>query len=399
MPKSPLPRLRRWLRQKRSGRPAGLKRHYQERRRITVALVVLLCLVAAGAYADLRLGDNRDRAVDLAFNIGYGAAASVLATLLVAVTQLQFRIKERLDQGKDTLRLLGITPGRNTSTALVVTAWTTGRDEGASTASEHELLGPLDDKPDGLDRTTYVRRDMLLVADLIRLLQKAGLEAPHIVSDEHFLEDFKPGAHRSRRVQVKTDENNKATVTNVVVIGLWGNKVTERLVGPTDRVLPFRLDSTQGQSIRTFGPDADDEEQFTNYGPQKRKAQVHGFALIARFHLKDVVLSILGGTYGLPTARLGDLLASRPPELEALIDIDPELDMWTGIRCPGEGRRFKPYVVDTPYVARRRYQDHWLADLLAKPRPASDGPARTTIESAVPQDQHDTERSEPTSFS
>lgn len=266
--------LSRWRRPRSTPRTGTLARLAGERERIKLWLLILAGIVTIIIGANVLSGGLRGRSVDLAFNLMYGACGSVLATLLVALFQIRFRTREVHEQAGESLRLLGVKPGTASRVALVVTTWKSGHRDVTPRRSDG-FLGPATSYPDELDDSIYVRRDMLLVADLMRLLQKGGLGAPVIVSDEEFLTDVR---HHTRQgpISVYVGDGRYEMVTNVIVIGLWGNKVTEHLMSLERSVIPFRLDSDQGQEIRIYSPDVSDDGQYLPLRQLDERLQVEG---------------------------------------------------------------------------------------------------------------------------
>lgn len=361
--------LYRWRRPRPTPRTGTLDRLAVERERIKLWLLILAGIVAILIGADLLSGGVRGRSVDLAFNLMYGACGSVLATLLVALFQIRFRTREVHEQAGESLRLLGVKPGTTSRVALVVTTWKSGHRDVTPRRSDG-FLGPAASYPDELDDSIYVRRDMLLVADLMRLLQKGGLGAPVIVSDEEFLTDVRDHT-RQGPISVYVGDGRYEMVTNVIVIGLWGNRVTEHLMSLDRSVIPFRLDSDQGQEIRIYSPDVSDDGQYLPLRQLDERLQVEGgekvrgCALISRFRFDDVTVSILGGAYGLPTARLGDLLLNQPPEGRALWQIEDTVDFWAGIGTPSHGSRTTElFEVETPRTKLGQVEGRRFSDLL-----------------------------------
>lgn len=269
----------------RTGAVARLQRY---RWLVYRALLGLVLIVSAIVAADVALGQPQGVG-GLAFTIAYGACGSVLATILVSLTQVWFRLREMLAQGNEAIRVLGIRPDKHCRVAIVVTAWETGKWREQEPVGADGKLGPHKDYPDGLDDAIYVRRDVLLVADLIRLTQKAGLDAPLIVSDRELLDQVR--AHsRERHLQVYTGDKNWVPVTDVVVVGLWGNRVTRKLSDAPQ--VPFRLVTKQGlQHLKLDPSDDNDRSRPTTFEPQddeRREGGQHrstttGFALVARF--------------------------------------------------------------------------------------------------------------------
>lgn len=93
--------------------------------------------------------------------------------------------------------------------------------------------------------------------------------------------------------------------------------------------------------------------------------KVRGCALISRFRFDDVTVSILGGAYGLPTARLGDLLLNQPPEGRALWSIEDDVDFWAGIGTPSYGSRTTElFEVETPRTKLGQVKGRRFSDLL-----------------------------------
>jgi hypothetical protein len=335
-----------------------------------MSLAALLFVVAALVAGDVILGQPGG-IPRLAFNIAYGTCGSVLATILVALTQVWFRLRELLAQGNEAVRLLGIRPSRDCRVALVVTAWETGKWREQEPVREDGKLGAHKEYPDALDDTIYVRRDVLLVADLIRLIQKAGLDAPVIISDKELLDQVNHHGC-TRDLQVNTGDNTWVTVTDVVVLGLWGNVITAKL--SESQYVPFRLalNDRGNQVLQIEPPDPHDPVGVQTMGPQpderrdnrKYEKSTEGFAFIARFRFADVGVAVLGGSYGLPTARLGDLLLTRPKAAERLWEVDPESDFWAGVRTPPRSRRFGTYGLTTPHVGQGQVREHRFGDLL-----------------------------------
>jgi hypothetical protein len=101
-----------------------------------------------------------------------------------------------------------------------------------------------------------VQRDMLLAADIIRLLQRAGLDAPFIESDEVFvggLLDHRAGEH----VTINPGDHSRLPLASMICIGLWANKITEALARASIGAAPFELIRTPKQHF-ALHPAADD---------------------------------------------------------------------------------------------------------------------------------------------
>lgn len=269
------------------------------------------------------------------------------------------------------MRLLGVRPGRESRVALVVTGWQTGKWRDENPVRGDGKLGPYQSYPDFLDDTIYVRRDVLLIADLIRLLQKSGLDAPIIVSDKELVHQVRRQEH-VRGIQVNTGDGRWESVTNVVVVGLWGNQVTASLSASS--AVPFRLglDEAGRQVLRVDPADRLDPAGTQTLGPQdderrdggRHVKETPGFGFIARLTFADVRLALLGGSYGLPTARMGDLLLNRPAASERLWDIEADADFWVGVTTPARGDRNGLFGVGVPQVAHSRVIDSRLTDVL-----------------------------------
>lgn len=292
-------------------------------------LVVLMVVTLAVAWSDLSSREGRPDALDLVIGLTYGAIGSILATILVTLVQIQFQIRERLEKATEALKVLGVTPSLGTRVALVLIA------------------------RDGINMTrTYARRDILLVADLIRLMQRAGLDAPLILSDQDFMLQAE-APHSAWGLLTNVEDGQRLITTNVICIGLWSNALLEKLADASPDMLPVQLERDAQRVVLPSGRVLKLKDDY---------------AFVARFHLRDVVLTVLAGTYSLPTARLGDFLSSMPDVGRSLWEVDSQHDFWATIRCPGEGEdqrgRRDSYVVEPPMTWNRARAHRTLHDWL-----------------------------------
>jgi len=331
-------------------------------RRMQIAVVVLICLVIGVACLDI-FGSTAKHWQVVIYNALYSLLASLLASTIVSWVIFQQRIRDRQQQNQLTLALLGLAPPEPThQVVIVVPAFPLPlkEDRLREFRLSERARNMLERVPaniikdwDEIHNYAYARRDMLLALDIERVLAVAGLPPPYVLSDYEFLQALHDAAGNdegSSAFRIRTEKhvrNQPSDITHVILIGLWSNLATMLLQG--DQRVPIEiLGAGDEREFRLLIPDSDGYMLSSSTGTKGRA--VRGSedlpqALVAKFHLPEVCIAILGGTSALGTARLGDFILHRAAEFKKLSEADVSDDIWLGVKCPPTKMRDDPYVL------------------------------------------------------
>jgi hypothetical protein len=339
-----------------------LHRLVRAKRRTQLSAVLVVSLLVAVAAFDI-FGGAAEHWRAVLYNVFYSTLASLLASIIVSWVIFQQRIRDRQQQGRLMLGFLGLDPpGIRDQVAIVVPAFPVpvGGPEGTQPFQHPKGTDEIVEMiPDNLIKNwseianhAYARRDMLLVLDIARVLATAGLPPPHVVSDYDFLQavhDSAPQRPRSHGLHMRTDSSgldDPVRISHVVLVGLWSNLAT-MLLQKSDAVPLEIFGDGPEREIRLLVPNADGDmlrPPKTSERESGQNSEVAPHAVMAKFHLPDICLSILGGTNALGTARLGDFILRPPVDFKRLADAQRDDDLWLGIKCPPAGDRWGSYA-------------------------------------------------------
>lgn len=345
----------------------------RDRDRNRVRLQILLVSAVLTVAIDLLVtGHAPTRLQTLPLNLLYGIYASLLAALLIERWAVTREVDRHRSYAYEALGVLGIVEALELEeVAIVVPSFPTGPhpEAGVHGANQRLLQTRLGFAPSsGLRKSanemgsySYARRDMLAVADLMRLVGAAGLPQPFIVSDDSFAKALHDIHKTGGALRVKTGERKPNEVRRVraaVVVGLWSNIVTWML--SDHDAVPFGLSNDANPNARKIRFDSPTHSHESLWLPQE-SSESRAYGLFARLTLDEFRFVVVGGISSLGTVRLGDLIAHKPSACSALFDADPTDDLWALISCPGEGDRGGAYDV----VLHRSCKDYVRKDLRA----------------------------------
>lgn len=363
-----------------------------QRRRYSLALVGLLIASLAAVVIDISTySPDSSRTSQIVLAYTYNLLASLLVAALISRLVVSLSIREFMARPTTPLAVLGIraSPGLG-RVALVLSAIpvpeTNLRPDTVESIQQELSVPPQvaisDQVRKGLENLgvyAHSRRDILLTADLTRLMGDAGLDAPLIVSDVEFMTAIAESTSTGRRFRKGIHLQDRSAepyathrVTHAVVIGLWSSLVTTSLTESPD--IPIRLvDGPDSREIHLRATDTGQTVRVDATIGQRRTENVpHTPSVLARFFFRDISLSIVGGTRGLGTARIGDLLGSRPSTCEELWSTEYSNDLWAGISCPGRGRRGEDFSITAAFNQAGMLRTKRISDVIRWPETSED---------------------------
>jgi hypothetical protein len=334
------------------------------KRRYTASLFALFLTIAAVGLADwLVQGRETERPADLIFGLLYGVLVSLLAALLISRVLIGQQLQQALSRGRLSLGILGVQPAETGDyhVAIVVPSFVAPLEgeiadryfELQRETVRHHIVEETGLEPgEGLlkdfreiGKYALSRRDLLTLTDIVALLSGGGLPLPVIISDLEFMRAMARPEHervgtKGVYVRAATDSPEPLVrITTAIAVGLWSNLLVNFLSDL--KSVPFQLQGDRSIE-RAFASD----RSITRYETWQGPSHDCDHGLLARLYFDDVVVSVVGGTYALGTARMGDLLIMRPASCQQLWNASAtQEDIWTGVVCPGEGDRWGDYGV------------------------------------------------------